>query len=53
VLGRFLRRHTWDAWRELHEAWAPRGRELELRPLVILVVATVSLTLQYYFGDRD
>ena len=49
-----LRRYTWDEWQAIHAEHAPADpRRLDWRPLVILVVATVSLTLQYYWGDRD
>jgi membrane protease YdiL (CAAX protease family) len=47
-----LRRVTWDQWAALH-AEHPPARALDWRPLCVLVVAVVSLTAQYYWGDRD
>jgi uncharacterized protein len=56
-LAGFIRRWTWDEWQLIHAEYAPvdpgAARRLDARPLVVLVVALVSLTLMYYYGDRD
>jgi uncharacterized protein len=46
-------RWIWRIWSEIHEESRDRtpGR-LDWRPLVVLVVVAVSLTLQEYLGDR-
>ncbi len=57
ALGRLLRRLTVEQWRAIDsECEAARSRELgqqfDWRPLVVLVVAAISLSLQEYFGHR-
>ncbi len=56
MLG-WIKRWTWDEWQLIHAEYAPidaaAARQLDWRPLVVLVVTAVSLTLQYYYGDRD
>jgi len=56
-LGRFIERWTWGEWQLIHAEYAPAdavaARRLDWRPLVVLLVAVLCLTLQYYWGDRD
>jgi uncharacterized protein len=56
-LFRFIRRYTWGEWQHIHAEYAPAdpvaARKLDYRPLVVLLVAVVCLTLQEYWGDRD
>ena len=49
----WIRRLTIDTWRAIDEEWIEKGRErFDWRPLVVLVVVCISLTLQEYYGDR-
>ena len=56
-VARWLKRWTWDQWQLIHAEYAPAdaaaARRLDWRPLVVLVVAVLCLTAQYYYGDRD
>jgi CAAX protease family protein len=46
-------RWVWRVWTEIHEEAIERDRtRLDWRPLVVLFLAAVSLTLQEYLGDR-
>ena len=43
----------WRIWTQIHEESIDRSRrDLDWRPLVVLVVVAVSLTLQEFIGDR-
>ncbi|MBI4508313.1 MAG: CPBP family intramembrane metalloprotease [Deltaproteobacteria bacterium] len=51
-LRRLLRRWLWDQWQVLWDEVKPRPR-LDPKPMVVLLVTAVSLTLQEYWGDRQ
>ncbi len=48
-----LPRWIWRIWQEIDDDVRDRARtDLDWRPLVVLCVVAVSLTVQYYVGDR-